>query len=424
MPPARSAASGSSSSTARPSGRVAPRGPQPVELAERAQHLDLDAGARVVLPDDLGALEADAPAGREQRTGRPPLAVALEGQPQRRQPGDRELTARGDVLERRDDGAELRLAGTCQAPDRPAGVVERGEALGVGRLVDRARRVERLELDRRPWRSAWRAAGRRGARRRAALRVRGRGRRGTWSGRRERMRVPCTRRPCPGRARAQPGRTRPERLHRTATSAQHVIRGNAIGPMLGSPRRASPPATHRAPDARALGRSPVMQNLSESSCCCASAPRSPDAAATTSEAADDSTDVERAARADVLGRAQGGSGSCDLVAADRRAGRDLVAAPGAGRAQAERPVRDAGRGQAAAVRHGRLLRGRRPELQGRRRLDRRQGLRELPGHRVRGVRPGLPAVQGRLRAGAEAGHRPEQGPAVARPRSASTRAAG
>ena len=52
-----------------------------------------------------------------------------------------------------------------------------------------------------------------------------------------------------------------------------------------------------------------------------------------------------------------------------------------------------------------------------------QGLRELPGHRVRGLRPGLPAVQGRLRAGAEERQLLVEEPAVAllaRPRPAAS----
>ena len=69
------------------------------------------------------------------------------------------------------------------------------------------------------------------------------------------------------------------------------------------------------------------------------------------------------------------------------------------------------------------LRGRRPEHRGRRDVDRRQGLRHLPGPRLRRLRPGLPAVQGRLRGGREEVGRLRRR-ARRSPRSASTRASG
>ena len=121
------------------------RGPERVDLAERPQHLDLDAGAGVVLPDELGALEADAAAAREQRPRRPPLDVALQREEQRCEPRRRQLTARGDVVERLHDGPELHLAGALELLQPLLRVVVGGAALRVGRVVDRARGEQVLE---------------------------------------------------------------------------------------------------------------------------------------------------------------------------------------------------------------------------------------------------------------------------------------
>ena len=84
--------------------------PEPVELAEVAQHLELQARAGVVLPDQLGALELDPAPGCQQRPRAPPLEVALHGQPQRVQAAGRELAAGRDALDLGEHLAHDRLA--------------------------------------------------------------------------------------------------------------------------------------------------------------------------------------------------------------------------------------------------------------------------------------------------------------------------
>ena len=80
-------------------------------------------------------------------------------------------------------------------------------------------------------------------------------------------------------------------------------------------------------------------------------------------------------------------------------------ARGPGQRQPEGPVPGPGRGRAAQVQARRRLRGRRPEHHRGRHVHGREGLHLLPGHRLRRRRPDLPAVQGRLRGGAEGGRR-------------------
>ena len=119
-----------------------------VEQAEVGQRMELEPLARHVLPDELGVLERDALAGRRQRLGRPPLAVALERQEQRVQARRAQRAARRHALDRGQDAGELRPASAGQAPDRALDVgVDRAVGV-VGRLVDRAARVELLQLAR------------------------------------------------------------------------------------------------------------------------------------------------------------------------------------------------------------------------------------------------------------------------------------
>ena len=92
--------------------------PVAVELAERAEPLDLDAVAGIELEDELGAGEADALAAAQQPLRRPPLDVALERQEQAREPAGRELLARRHALEVGDDAAELDLARARSAASR------------------------------------------------------------------------------------------------------------------------------------------------------------------------------------------------------------------------------------------------------------------------------------------------------------------
>ena len=78
------------------------------------------------------------------------------------------------------------------------------------------------------------------------------------------------------------------------------------------------------------------------------------------------------------------------------------------------PVRRVRQGVDAEVRARGRLRGRGPEPPGGRDVDRRQGLRLLPGHGLRRRRPGLPAVQDAVRAGPRAGRgRQDQGQSLA-----------
>ena len=94
-----------------------------VGLAERPEPLDLDPLARVVLPDELAAREADALPVAEQRPGRPPLPVALEREHQAGQARRREHAGGGDLVEVGEDRPEL----------DPARAAQRGRATAAPR---------------------------------------------------------------------------------------------------------------------------------------------------------------------------------------------------------------------------------------------------------------------------------------------------
>ena len=143
------------------------------------------------------------------------------------------------------------------------------------------------------------------------------------------------------------------------------------------------------------------------------------AAAPTSEASS-STDVNELLTQTFTGSKQVESGNLDLsLKIEAQGGESQLDGPVD--RPPDGPVPGPGRRQAAEVQARRRVRGRRPEHQGGRDVDRREGLRLLPGHRLRRRGPGLPAVQGRLRAGPEAGLRRTS---RASPRSGWTRASG
>ena len=89
-----------------------------VGLAERPEPLDLDPLPGVVLPHEPAFGEAHALVGREQRAGRPPLAVACEREEERGQARGDEAALCGDLLDVREHRVELGEARAAQALDR------------------------------------------------------------------------------------------------------------------------------------------------------------------------------------------------------------------------------------------------------------------------------------------------------------------
>ena len=131
---------------------------------------------------------------------------------------------------------ELRAAGALERAHHAAGLVVGGAADVVGRLVDRARGQQRGQL-----------AGHRAL---ALLRGEGAGLRGGASGadgrgswRRARVSrgCGCTRPSLPITSTGAACALSAARLHTRATTTQYAIRNMAMTPMLGSPRRATPP---------------------------------------------------------------------------------------------------------------------------------------------------------------------------------------
>jgi hypothetical protein len=108
--------------------------------------VDLQPLAWDVLEDHLGALEGHPRATRQQRAAGPPLAVALQLQPQRGEAGPGERPARGDPVDHAEHAAHVE-------PPRPAEPArERLVALvlvavgDVGVAVDPARSTDPSQL--------------------------------------------------------------------------------------------------------------------------------------------------------------------------------------------------------------------------------------------------------------------------------------
>ena len=111
-----------------------------VQLAEVRERVELEALAREVLPDELGARERDARAAR-RAAARPSSTprCAASWRNSGAQPRGAQLAARGDPLGRGQDAGELVPPRAGEALD-PALDVGQDRAVGVvGRLVDRAR---------------------------------------------------------------------------------------------------------------------------------------------------------------------------------------------------------------------------------------------------------------------------------------------
>jgi hypothetical protein len=105
---------------------------------------------------------------------------------------------------------------------------------------------------------------------------------------------------------------------------------------------------------------------------------SPAAAVDAGSSASSDTSVDQLLKQTFSGQKKVDSGKLDLsLKIDVQGG--SLAGPGPDLAHARRPVPDPGQGQAAEVRHRRRLRGRRPEPQGGRHLDRRQGFVNFQG---------------------------------------------
>jgi hypothetical protein len=110
--------------------------------------VDLQALPRDVLPDQLGVQESHPLAGAQQRLRRPPLAVALQRQEQRRQPRGAQRAAARHAVDRGQRARELLPARAREAADRALDVlVDRAVGL-VRREVDLAALVEPRQLAR------------------------------------------------------------------------------------------------------------------------------------------------------------------------------------------------------------------------------------------------------------------------------------
>ena len=127
---------------------VALGAPEAVELAEVAEHLELQALAGIELPDQLGALELDPLARADRGAGAPELEVALQREPEGGDPRGGQLPARGDAVERAQDALHLGPPQAVELLGLALGVEVRGAAGRVVRGRDRAGVADALELAR------------------------------------------------------------------------------------------------------------------------------------------------------------------------------------------------------------------------------------------------------------------------------------
>src|SRR6202023_2770302 len=113
-----------------------------VGLAERAEPLDLEALPGVVLPHELARGKAEAISAREQRLGRPPVAVAFEREEERGQPRGAQRAGGGDRLDVREPRPELNPPRTTEPAKRAFGRDQRSIVLPVDVFADRPARAE------------------------------------------------------------------------------------------------------------------------------------------------------------------------------------------------------------------------------------------------------------------------------------------
>jgi len=110
--------------------------------------MELDPLARHVLPDELGPVEGHALARGQQRPEVPPLAVALERQPQGVQARRGELPARRDPVDDAEHPGHVDPPAPAEGLDGRLEVVVGGAAGQVGRRVDLALVEQAAQLGR------------------------------------------------------------------------------------------------------------------------------------------------------------------------------------------------------------------------------------------------------------------------------------
>ena len=294
----------------------------------------------------------------------------------------RQLPARGDVLERGDDGGELGAPRALERAHDAAGLLVGGEA-GVIGSAGRSRPPPAARSARpAPCAGLLAPGGQRPGPRGGC----GRARAGSCVAGVRESRCTRTRPSLPITSTGAACALSAARLHTTPTRTQHAIRNLAMTPMLGSPSRATPPCNAPCAHPLAPGRQPketstmpirprtlllflaALLTLVVAGC-----GGGDEGGGGSGEKADDSTDVNELLEQTFSGKHKVDSGKVDLKVNIEAEGGSASQLQGPVTLTLSGPFQSRGQGQAAQVRHGRRLRRRRPELQGRAGLDRDQG---------------------------------------------------